>query len=67
MNKHTKIITAALMSTVLSTSAFAASGGDVVTDDGALKGIHFDKKGKKPSAFTSEIVEKLRAEMNFSR
>ncbi|MBE9475502.1 MAG: hypothetical protein IME92_00055, partial [Proteobacteria bacterium] len=53
MNKHTKIITAALMSTFLSTAAFAAGTGDVVTDDGALKGIHFDKKGNTPSTFTA--------------
>ena len=66
MKTHIKLLLAASVATLFSTVAYAAGGGGgIVTDDGALKGVHFDEKGKQPSAFTVGIVEKLRAEMNF--
>jgi alkyl sulfatase BDS1-like metallo-beta-lactamase superfamily hydrolase len=45
--------------------ALAAGGGDVLSDPGALKGEHFDPKGKQPSDYTLEIIEGLRESLPF--
>jgi hypothetical protein len=45
--------------------AFAAGGGGVLTDPGAMEGKHFHPKGKMPSKFTVEKQNKLRQQMPF--
>ncbi|MBP1776645.1 MAG: beta-lactamase protein, partial [candidate division NC10 bacterium] len=45
--------------------AFAASGGGVLADPGAMQGKHFDKKGKMPSKFTIELQHGLRKTLPF--
>ena len=46
-------------------TAFAAGGGGVLTDPGAMQGKHFDKKGKMPSRFTVELQKALRKSLPF--
>ena len=45
--------------------AFAAGGGGVLTDPGAMVGKHFHPKGKMPSKVTVEKQNKLRQQMPF--
>jgi alkyl sulfatase BDS1-like metallo-beta-lactamase superfamily hydrolase len=45
--------------------AFAAGGGGVLTDPGAMEGKHFHPKGKMPSKFTVEKQNNLRQQMPF--
>jgi alkyl sulfatase BDS1-like metallo-beta-lactamase superfamily hydrolase len=45
--------------------AFAAGGGDVLTDPGAMEGKHFHPKGKMPSKYTVEKQNGLRQTMPF--
>jgi alkyl sulfatase BDS1-like metallo-beta-lactamase superfamily hydrolase len=45
--------------------AYAASGGGVLTDPGAMEGKHFHPKGKMSSKFTVEKQNKLRQQMPF--
>lgn len=45
--------------------AFAAGGGGVVADPGAMEGKHFDSKGKSPSQFTIELQNGLRKTLPF--
>jgi alkyl sulfatase BDS1-like metallo-beta-lactamase superfamily hydrolase len=45
--------------------AFAAGGGDVLTDPGAMEGKHFHPKGKMPSKYTVEKQNELRQTMPF--
>lgn len=54
-------ITSALYCGMFST-AFAASGGEVVTNDPTK---HFDVKGKMPSKFTIELQNGLRKSLPF--
>ena len=44
---------------------FAAGGGGVVADPGAMQGKHFDVKGKAPSSFTVELQNGLRKSLPF--
>ena len=46
-------------------TVFAAGGGGVLTDPGAMEGKHFDKKGKMPSKFTIELQKGLRKSLPF--
>ena len=45
--------------------AFAAGGGGVVADAGAMQGKHFDSKGKMPSSYTVELQNGLRKTLPF--
>jgi alkyl sulfatase BDS1-like metallo-beta-lactamase superfamily hydrolase len=45
--------------------AFAAGGGGVLADPGAMEGKHFDPKGKLPSEFTIELQNGLRKTLPF--
>ena len=45
--------------------AFAAGGGGVVADPGAMQGKHFDSKGKAPSSYTVELQNGLRKTLPF--
>lgn len=45
--------------------AFAAGGGAVLADPGAMEGKHFDAKGKMPSKFTIELQNGLRKTLPF--
>jgi len=45
--------------------AFAAGGGGVITDPGAIEGKHFDPKGKPPSSYTVELQKALRESLPF--
>ncbi|MBT8593917.1 MBL fold metallo-hydrolase [Polynucleobacter paneuropaeus] len=45
--------------------AYAAGGGGVVADPGAMEGKHFDSKGKLPSSFTIELQNGLRKTLPF--
>jgi len=44
---------------------FAAGGGSVLSDPGAMEGKHFDPKGKTPSKYTIELQNGLRATLPF--
>ena len=60
--------TAALLSAILpmfSSSLFAAGGGAVLSDPGAMLGKHFDPKGKAPSTYTIELQNGLRKTLPF--
>ena len=46
-------------------TAFAAGGGAVLADPGAMEGKHFDPKGKMPSKFTIELQNGLRKTLPF--
>jgi alkyl sulfatase BDS1-like metallo-beta-lactamase superfamily hydrolase len=46
-------------------TVFAAGGGGVLTDPGAMEGKHFDNKGKMPSKFTIELQKDLRKSLPF--
>ncbi|MBU3593757.1 MBL fold metallo-hydrolase [Polynucleobacter sp. 71A-WALBACH] len=46
-------------------SVFAAGGGGVVVDPGAMQGKHFDPKGKAPSTFTVDLQNGLRKTLPF--
>jgi alkyl sulfatase BDS1-like metallo-beta-lactamase superfamily hydrolase len=45
--------------------AFAAGGGGVISDPGAMEGKHFDAKGKMPSIYTIELQNGLRKTLPF--
>jgi alkyl sulfatase BDS1-like metallo-beta-lactamase superfamily hydrolase len=45
--------------------ASAAGGGAAASDPGAMQGIHFDAKGKSPSAHTIEAQQQLRKNLPF--
>ena len=45
--------------------AFAAGGGGVVADPGAMEGKHFDPKGKAPSSYTIDQQNALRKTLPF--
>ena len=45
--------------------AFAAGGGGVVVDPGAMEGKHFDPKGKAPSSYTIDQQNALRKTLPF--
>ena len=45
--------------------AYAAGGGGVVADPGAMQGKHFDPKGKAPSSYTVELQNGLRKTLPF--
>ena len=45
--------------------AFAAGGGGVVADPGAIEGKHFDPKGKAPSSYTIDQQNALRKTLPF--
>jgi alkyl sulfatase BDS1-like metallo-beta-lactamase superfamily hydrolase len=44
---------------------FAAGGGAVLADPGAMEGKHFDSKGKMPSKYTIELQNGLRKTLPF--
>ena len=44
---------------------YAAGGGNIVADPGAMQGKHFDVKGKAPSSFTVELQNGLRKSLPF--
>jgi len=50
----------------ISGTAFAAAGGEVLTDPGAMEGKHFHPKGKLPSEFTIDAQKQQRASLPFS-
>jgi alkyl sulfatase BDS1-like metallo-beta-lactamase superfamily hydrolase len=56
---------AAALILALISPAYAAGGGAVLADPGALEGKHFDAKGKLPSKFTVERQQALRASLPF--
>ena len=60
-------LTLITVSVALATShfAFAAGGGGVVADPGAIQGKHFDVKGKAPSTYTVELQNGLRKTLPF--
>ena len=45
--------------------AFAAGGGAIVSDPGAMQGKHFDPKGKLPSTYTVDQQNALRKTLPF--
>ena len=46
-------------------SAYAAGGGAIVADPGAMNGKHFDPKGKYPSSYTIKLQEMARKSLPF--
>ncbi len=54
-----------ILSCALAGASMAAGGGAIVVDPGAMKGTHFDPKGKIPSKFTIELQEGLRKTLPF--
>lgn len=62
----TKLTRIALVTSFLiASSAYAAGGGGVVADPGAMQGKHFDPKGKAPSSYTVELQNGLRKTLPF--
>jgi len=59
------VILTAIFLGAASATAIAAGGGSVNADPGAAKGVHFDPKGKIPSAQTLEVIERYRNSMPF--
>lgn len=59
------LMSIAVISIFISSTAWAAGGGDAKTDPGAMQGKHFDAKGKLPSKFTIELQNGLRKSMPF--
>jgi len=53
------------MAIIFTNYAFAAGGGGVVVDPGAMQGKHFDVKGKAPSSYTVELQNGLRKSLPF--
>ena len=60
---HTLLIAAALGTHII--TAFAAGGGAIVADPGALQGKHFDAKGKLPSSYTVDLQNEQRKILPF--
>ena len=61
-----KLTIIALSIVILSgNSAFAAGGGGVIADPGAMEGNHFDPKGNAPSLFTIQLQNGLRKTLPF--
>ncbi|OYY09496.1 MAG: hypothetical protein B7Y67_15820, partial [Polynucleobacter sp. 35-46-11] len=56
---------AASIALISGNAVFAAGGGGVVADPGAMQGKHFDAKGKAPSTFTVELQNGLRKTLPF--
>ena len=66
--KTEKILTLALAIALfigLGSAAFAAGGGGVLADPGAMQGKHFHPKGKMPSNFTIQLQNGLRKTLPF--
>jgi hypothetical protein len=64
--RRTNTLALALLGTLLiSGYTFAAGGGGVLVDPGAMEGKHFDPKGKMPSKFTVELQNGLRKTLPF--
>ena len=62
----TNLSHAVIASSFLAASfAYAAGGGGVVADPGAMQGKHFDVKGKAPSSYTVELQNGLRKTLPF--
>ncbi|MBU3547483.1 alkyl/aryl-sulfatase [Polynucleobacter sp. MWH-Jannik1A5] len=62
----TKLSQIALAASLISSGlVFAAGGGGVVADAGAMQGKHFDVKGKMPSSYTVELQNGLRKTLPF--
>ena len=64
----TKVFTVTVVIAIFSgfgCMAFAAGGGGVLTDPGAMEGKHFHPKGKMPSKFTVQKQNDLRQTMPF--
>ncbi|MBE9533067.1 MAG: MBL fold metallo-hydrolase, partial [Proteobacteria bacterium] len=59
------LIAAAIVGALISTNSYAAAGGEVLTDPGAMEGKHFDAKGNMPSTFTIELQNNRRATLPF--
>ena len=59
----------ALLTTLLlgahCTTSFAAGGGAIVADPGAMQGKHFDPKGKQPSSYTVDLQNERRKTLPF--
>jgi alkyl sulfatase BDS1-like metallo-beta-lactamase superfamily hydrolase len=53
------------VSLMASSFAFAAGGGGVVVDPGAMEGKHFDPKGQAPSSYTVDLQNNLRKTLPF--
>jgi len=54
-----------LIAIACSPITFAAGGGGVITDPGAMEGKHFDPKGKPPSSYTVGLQQALRKSLPF--
>ena len=64
--KFTPLLTVLFAAFAVSFSAaFAAGGGAIVSDLGAMSGKHFDPKGKPPSKFTIELQSGQRKSLPF--
>ena len=64
----TKVLTVTVVIAIFSgfgCMTFAAGGGGVLTDSGAMEGKHFHPKGKMPSKFTVQKQNNLRQTMPF--
>jgi len=67
--KQSKILIFAVASIFvvsLSWMVYAAGGGGVLTDPGAMEGKHFHPKGKMPSSYTVDAQNKHRRNLPFS-
>ena len=63
-NPFARLLGAALVA--MSGMAFAAAGGAVASDPGALEGGHFHPKGRPPSGYTIEMQKEVRATLPFA-
>ena len=65
--RHKNALSLVLAGTLLigGGNTFAAGGGGVLVDPGAMEGKHFDPKGKMPSKFTVELQNGLRKTLPF--
>jgi alkyl sulfatase BDS1-like metallo-beta-lactamase superfamily hydrolase len=64
MTHKTRSLTLAI-TLCISPTLFAAGGGGVLVDPGAMEGKHFDAKGKMPSSYTIEMQKALRNSLPF--
>ena len=65
VDKVFSLALAIMLANTFGASAFAAGGGAVLADPGAMEGKHFDPKGKMPSTFTIELQNGLRKSLPF--
>lgn len=63
--KHKACSLALALTLGISPTLFAAGGGGVLVDPGAMEGKHFDAKGKMPSSYTIEMQKALRNSLPF--